>query len=338
MESAAEKVRSELTAIAAAIAVESPLAFTFAGRRFALPGERSPAEMLAMLLALLKEQLYQHCFCRRFTGSIEDDPPAERDDNFPKELSAANTGQSRWSSGWTIVGVEPSGKVAAQMNAVTRSFWPGEYLIPDLPASPPRIGASVRVHVGTASFTMQPGFFFVLGESLDNRQEGIELVRFYWSIEAAAAPILIQLLTERFNQFVVPFRFKCLTQRENYKRLDPAVLYVGRRFYRITAELASEVYARVGSQMRPASPLFTKNLLPGLALAEDPETRESFGMHRCGIVAEGLWEAHVRGVPAEQRLAVLEECFERHGLSLSRPYLNPGSIDDYDFAVAGGAA
>jgi hypothetical protein len=243
----------------------------------------------------------------------------------------ANLGSSRWSDGWTIAAVEVNGKIAAHLNGAVRSFWPGEYLVPDLPACPPRVGAAVRVHVPSESFSMQPGFYFAFGESLEDRRDGVDFVRFYWSVQASAAPNLIHGLSERFNHFFVPFRFKCLTQRAHFVRLDPAVLYVDRRFYLIAAELATEVYTQVSHEVRSMSPLFTKQLAPGLGIAEDPGNGESFGMNRCGIAAEGLWEAYSRNVSGEARLDLIEESFARRGLSLARPYLNPGSIDEYEF-------
>jgi len=331
MQSSESDIRSALDEIAKAFAIESPTTFTLAGRAFTIPGDPNHEETHKRLIALLKEQLYQQCYCRRFTGIIEDVPMARQDDNFSRELSMANLGRSRWSEGWAVAAVEANGKIVAHLNGAMRTFWPGEYLVPDLPATSPRVGAAVRMHVVTESFSMQPGYYFSFGESLEDRRDGVDVVRFYWAVEATEAPTLIRALTERFNRFAVPFRFKCPTHPARFARLDAAVLYVNCKFYQIAAELASELYGRVRQGMRSMSPLFTKQLAPGLGFAEDPGNAESFGMHRCGITAEGLWEAHTRNVSGESRLASMEECFARHGLSLDHPYLNPGSIDQYEF-------
>lgn len=326
----ANGVRSALAAIADAIEFESASAFTFGGRPFKLPGERSPEETRSSLLSTLTQQLYERAFCRPFTG-VADAALFPETDDMSQALAAANTGKPRWSEGWTIVGVEPSGRITAQLSGMRRSFWPGEYVVPDLPASPPRVGAQARVYVATASFDLQPGFFFIFGESIDDRRDSIEFVRFYWSVEAPAAPNLVRLLSQHLNAFGVPFQLKCQVKAAHYVRLDPVVLYFDRRYFPIVAEIAATVHARNLDQFRPISPLFTKSLAPGLAIAEDPGSGRSFGMHRCGLVAEALYSARERGTTGEGKLEAIERHFAGYGFSLDRPYLNPGSIDDYDF-------
>ena len=81
----------------------------------------------------------------------------------------------------------------------------------------------------------------------------------------------------------------------------------------------------------PATPLFARRLRAGVGQAEDPAGGESFGQHRCRIVAEGLWNAYVEQASTrEARLACVVAQFERHGLSLRRPHLNAGSTLEDD--------
>ena len=75
-------------------------------------------------------------------------------------------------------------------------------------------------------------------------------------------------------------------------------------------------------------PLFTREIAPGLAFAESPPTRESFGMHRCGLIAEGLLAAEARG-EREARLALLREHLTAYGLDLDRLERNPTSRYPY---------
>jgi hypothetical protein len=82
-------------------------------------------------------------------------------------------------------------------------------------------------------------------------------------------------------------------------------------------------------------PLFTLRLAPGLAFAEDPGTQESFGMCRSRILAQGIWQAHVQGIRGTaERLKVVEQQFQSQGVSLARPWLNPGSADEFQFETA----
>ena len=71
------------------------------------------------------------------------------------------------------------------------------------------------------------------------------------------------------------------------------------------------------------------------ALAEDPDRGESFGQHRCRLLAEGLLQGHERraGSP-DEGVQIVSECFACEGLSLDAPYLNAHSQDHYSLTFA----
>ena len=81
-------------------------------------------------------------------------------------------------------------------------------------------------------------------------------------------------------------------------------------------------------------PLFTMQLAPGLGLAEEPDQKftekESFGMNRCQIVANGLLKAWYQGDNSIQgRMQAICEQFSTLGIDLQRIYLNADSDDIY---------
>jgi lantibiotic modifying enzyme len=79
-------------------------------------------------------------------------------------------------------------------------------------------------------------------------------------------------------------------------------------------------------------PAFTRLLAPGLGLAEDPGDGDSFGMHRCRLLADALVTAHEQGAHSvEARVDAVLDRFAREGINPDRPYLNPGSDDRYTF-------
>ena len=56
----------------------------------------------------------------------------------------------------------------------------------------------------------------------------------------------------------------------------------------------------------------TKALAPGLGIAEDPGEGNSFGLHRCGLIAEGLLRAREAGQASpSRRLATVIDCLEQ---------------------------
>ncbi|KJC35603.1 hypothetical protein UP09_30715 [Bradyrhizobium sp. LTSP885] len=326
----------ELTAIVQAVAFPVPGLVTFAGRT--APHAAAAAAPTGVpdgtpLVAQLQSLFYEYCYCRRFNGAAPDRlaVPLASDDLAPA-LSVANGSRDRWDAGWQLKQTLPNGQIVAVKGAMTRMAWPGEFHAHGAPGVPPQPGAEISLFAPRESLLSQPGFYFAFGETLADQQEDFGVVRFYWNTTVQGAPRLVGAIAAALNRFAVPFRFKCLRLPSQYDRTDAAVLYVARRHHRIITLLAPEIHAAVRQELKPATPLFSKPLADGLGFAEDPRTGESFGMHRCRLMAEAVCRAHQRGHEAgEVRLREIAEAFAAAGLSLERPYLNIGSADPYDF-------
>jgi hypothetical protein len=153
------------------------------------------------------------------------------------------------------------------------------------------------------------------------------MIRFYFNVGPNGAPHVLRWLSTRLNVFDVPFRFKALTARSAYTRLDAALLYVAGLHYPITAQLLGDgLEEALAPHLAAGTPVFTRRLAPGLGFAEDPGHGQSFGMSRCRIVAEAIWSAYGKGHQSPG--AWLEEVkahFTRYSLDPKRPHLNPGS-------------
>ena len=112
------------------------------------------------------------------------------------------------------------------------------------------------------------------------------------------------------------------------------MVYVEKAAYEQAARALAPVYTQVAPALRPIPPALTKRLAPGLSLGEDPADGDSFGLHRCLLVAEGLVRAAEKGAVApEDRLASVAERFAEEEMDLARPFLNAHSSDDYDFEL-----
>ena len=317
-----------LAQLTQAIQIESDQAFTFQGRLVSLHNGLAPSlyPTAQPLVTLLRDQLYEHAFIRTFKSpNAPAAPPPVA--NFAHLLSQANQGRERWYEGWRIEKVLQGGQVRAEKHGLRRTLWPGEYVLRDGSAMAPRVQAQLSVFQARESHALQSGFYFAYGEAVADEQDESHLLRFYWNVTAAGAPLLLANLTRILNRFGLPFKFKCLNAAEQFVRLDAAVLYVNRRFDWIVRALLDDVIGDLGhAHLGRATPLFTLPVRPGVALAEDPMGGESFGMNRCRIVAEGLWEAHLEHLNApDQRLARVVAQFERYGLSLRHPHRNASS-------------
>jgi hypothetical protein len=166
------------------------------------------------------------------------------------------------------------------------------------------------------------------GETLSDVWDEHSLVRFYFHATSDGAPALVDYLTATLNRYQVPFRMKALSEPAMYQRSDAMVLYVSRRHYEITARLVLDIPSDIAGQLRSTTPFFTRPLQDGIGIAEDPNTGESFGMHRCRMVAEGIVDAWMQSDQSvEGRLAAIAARFAANGCNLHLPYLSPGSVD-----------
>jgi hypothetical protein len=277
--------------------------------------------------ASLTDELYRRCYIR----SILDPPPPNNDGVIDRELTsvliAANVGRAAWDEGWRVDKVLDEGRILTRKGGAARLFLPGEYLTHRGLGAGPEAGKPVSIFLPAGSADMQPGFYHAFGDTASEFEDDERILRFYWNVSAEGAPQLMEAITSDFNRFQVPFHFKCGTRAAHYPRRDAAVLYLHQRYYAIAALLVERVYVQLRAWLYAGTPLFARRLADGLGFAEDPG--DSFGKHRCKILAEAM--AATLGKPAEERLQEVRRQFERHGLSLDRTWLNPGSVDCYEF-------
>jgi len=143
-------------------------------------------------------------------------------------------------------------------------------------------------------------------------------------------------ITGRLNEVGIGFRFKICSHPKYYVRRDTAVLYISREDYLVAKETVATIHRNLRNIFSIEAPPFTKFLLPGLALAEDPHHNqgeiESFGWHRSRLLAEGLlaaYETHRNN--ASGRLNLMIQRILEEGLKLDCFYLNPGNDDIYEW-------
>jgi type III HopA1-like effector protein len=224
--------------------------------------------------------------------------------------------------------VEAAGQVWAEKAGVSRMFAPGEFANFDAPGSPVAAGMSIGVYVARESSRVLPGFYVAFSETVSS-SDHLDIVRFYWNIDGTGVRVLLRALTRDLNRFQVPFQFKCPIYWQSYSRRDTAVLYIKKNFYFLVRDLAIGWQEECNPYLRDDVPLFSLPLFPGVSLAEDPGSGESFGMNRCHHLAEAVWNSYTAGLPKEQYLQAVKQQFQKHGLDFTRPYLNAGSVDQY---------
>lgn len=318
----AANLREELAAALDRFAYRSPWVFGFDGQPVNVPAPAGGAGDHAPLLRALQSTFYDRCYARR---SGRPEIVAAADPGFAGRLSAANAGREGWDRGWAVFQLGAGGQVFVRKGDRERMAVPGAFLTEAMVGMAAQIGSTVSLRVPRESFDAQPGYYFAFGETLDELADQLSIVRLYFNIGAETAADLLDALTGPLNRYQTPFQLKTPVAPAGYDRADTAVLYVGARYFPIVARIVAPLVGRV--TLEDPVPIFTKPLWPGIGVAMDPGSGESFGAQRSRLVAEGLIDAWSRGVPALEAVA---ERFAASGLDLARPWLGAGAADRFD--------
>jgi hypothetical protein len=323
----------QLEAAVAAISIHSPSAFTWFGKRIDTLSGRArrgmtPATARSYLVFALQHQLYADFYCSGSPMPREETPrplvnPGEL--RFVEELAAANGGTGTWERGWTVRRRDGDALVVHR-DGLDVWLRPEEWLAD---GDAPQEGGAVRVRMPKGLTKISPGFYVAVGD--EEFDEASPLVRFYWHLSEATAVPFVQAATRTLNDARLPFRLKVVNDRARFDRCDAGVLYARRQDYAAASGLLRKVQERLGSVLAPSVPALTKALAPGIGFAEDPGTGDSYGLHRCRLVAEGLvaaWETRRR-----DRLESVAERFAAEGLEVERPYLGAGAAEDYALPI-----
>jgi hypothetical protein len=246
---------------------------------------------------------------------------------FYERLHSSNSGEGYYSPGWLVVKQETDG-MAVYKSGLTLYVQRDRHLQPQHQAA--NVGDSVAIKM--PKNLVQNGFYMAVGNAGPYTEGNI--VRVYFNLTPEGAVGVMGSLTLELNALPIPFNFKALYNPSDYKRHDSAVLYFEKNHYKAVCSVLEKVYAHHQSLFQADVPLFTKILAPGLAIAEEPNQKfaekESFGMNRCQIIANGLLEAWHQGDDSpEGRMSFIIQQFSSLGIELQHPYLNAHSEDIY---------
>ncbi len=289
----------------------------------------APPTVRRILLYQLQAQLYRDFYCRGVASlprggagasSLADQTP------FVEQLMAANAGRGSWVTGWPVgedlVGIPggPAWRVPLEDRRLTPADGPGTAVRLPLPKHLPGIS---------------PGYYTALSDQPLELTPDDYLVRLYWNLDPPGAVRLIAVATGLLNQSGLPFRLKVVGDPAGFLRCDTGVLYLCHTDYAAAAALLPVIYQELTNHLRSHTPALTLPLAVGLGLAEDPGGGDSFGMHRCLLLAQGLLAAAERGhqQPAA-RLQQVVETFAQANISIHAPFLRPGSSATYSWAAA----
>lgn len=188
------------------------------------------------------------------------------------------------------------------------------------------------------TITSQYGHYVLLGQPMHDARTGRQ-VRFYWNLSLDGATAFVREIAARFERARIPFQAKLPVHPRGFARTDTGVLYLGDEDVAAAADPIRAVHAGLRPFLRAEAPMFALPLAPGLSFAESPPNGDSFGLHRCDLIAEGLVRAFEHGAAdTDARLAAVRERLTRYGLDLERFAFNPLSRYPYGLDALAEAA
>jgi hypothetical protein len=290
---------------------------------------RRPLKERAEYLTLaLREVLYSHFYTIGrpvLRGELIALRGAAAARSLTSVLHLSNPGAGRVEHEWRYVrpGRLP-GTLMVEKNRLAVAIHPHD-LIGVLNVSALKPGDELLIRTPAGRMNLSPGYYVAHSDAELSYAE--PLARIYFNVSPDAAPSLLHQVCRALNESGFAFDFKLASDASAYHRADVAVLYLSRA--KATAALATvnEISSSING-MRSATPVLTHAIAPGVAVADDPGANQSFGLHRCQIIAEALLgnEDAFSGYAPFSRIRA---AFARAGLSVELPYLAPGQPDIY---------
>ncbi|MBP0017509.1 MAG: hypothetical protein J7647_08120 [Cyanobacteria bacterium SBLK] len=322
-----------LTPIFQSLSIQSPDSISFEKTPSQTPD--SPPffsrESQQRLILTLRNTLYHQCYTRPLTALGAFSQMLSEEEDIWQQLSRANCGHTTWEIGWQIQQIQSGGNIIAKRGQTRCQIKAGDYAMTFSEDLQPWVGGAIMVCRRKESLTLQAGVYYAFGNARPEGEKQAQILRFYFHPHPRRAVARIfALITGYLNGRRVPFTLKTLMKEEDRDRVDGTVLYLSQTHYLDFVDFLRTTSGELSSLLKPEVPLFTKPLHPGIGLAESPKTGESFGMNRCRLLAEAIAIAWTRGRQDEAaRWQAATQKFASAGLSLERPYLNPGSSDIY---------
>ncbi len=259
---------------------------------------------------------------------------------FYHQLHESNQGEGYFDSDWLIIKEENEGGLIVNKGDL-KLYIDRETHLQDCEKLA-IVGDKVAIKL--PKNLVQNGFYVAVGNQGPqtpqfNSNQSV-IVRIYFNLTSLGSIKVMKSLTKELNKGRIPFSFKVLYNPNDYQRHDSGVLYFDKKHYLLVREILGNIYNEYQGYFKAEIPLFTLKLAQGLGLAEEPNQKifekESFGMNRCQIIANGLLESLYNGdnSPEGKMMAIFQQ-FSRLGINLQYSYLNPQSENIYATTVMG---
>ena len=279
-----------------------------------------PRDVRRALVGAIRARLYDSFFTLG-APRLPMDPgprPTGEERALSYELAAVNAGTGWLQPGWRVVAEEDE-RWVVERGGLRLWVTAGDI---ETDGGALRIGDVVAVRHSSDLPALSPGFYMARGERGFSTSRPRVYDRVYLDLRREGAVAFVREATRRLNRAGLAFIAKVVDEPGGFDRRDAAVLFFERRDRERALEAADDLARALAPFLDPGAPAMTLPLGPGVAFAEDPGGEESFGSHRCLLIADAAVAAAERGLRTlEDRLDLVRERFVEGGTSLEAPYL-----------------
>jgi HopA1 effector protein family len=247
------------------------------------------------------------------------------DIDFYPRLIHSNTSSGYFDPDWEIVTETNWGELIVVKDGLHLHIDRHQHLAPEFARATP--GAVVPIYLPPNLVGIDT--YIAIGNA--GIPTSSELIQIYFNFTPDAAIDINNKLTSALNQQSIPFQFAILHNPALFSRYDAGTLTLNQSGYQSVRPVLAEIYQQHQVAFSPNIPLFSKELAPGLGLVEVPKS-DTFGQHRCQILATGLVMGINQGqTTTTEKLNIVRQELEIAGIDLTQPYLNPAAINHYSF-------
>jgi HopA1 effector protein family len=248
--------------------------------------------------------------------------------DFYTQLHESNCGQGFFDPGWSVTG-EIDGLLAVRKDELTLYVERHLHIQPSEQAAV--IGEAIAIKMPPNR--LKSGCYLAVGDAGLVKNDTPTL-NIYFNLRSEGAAPVMSSLTQHLNVLQIPFTFQVPYDPLSYDRYDSGILYCAKSDYGVMRSALSTIYAENSSYFREETPLFTKRLAPGLAVAEEPSQKfsaqEDFGLNRCQILTNGLLMAYQQDeYSSEMKMVMILNQMYEHRIAPEFAYLDEDGEDTY---------